>query len=257
MKKYNKEEILNNYSAKAESLRTRLLLKEDVSYNHLQAKLSAQLKILNELATKTSKNVAKINKLRTNIYISEQQHLVNLEAINLNINNKIQAKSLSFDKELQIDKVRYQKNNFPNFLILVGLVLSIIAMFMSINHVLFTEINSKSTKDFVLFILVAVEIVIGIVSMLVTFLCSEKVKLFIPIWCRLVTFILAAVNILRIFILPFYYIVNHNGLNFYLAPIILWIVGAVFYVIAGIYSTNKVNKLLNHMKKIKREAKNV
>ena len=88
---------------------------------------------------------------------------------------------------IKADKMRYQTNSSAYSLILLGLALSVAALFAIITPS--TIIPDFST---------AIEILINIVLMLVTFLAAERCKFYERKWAIIVN-VIAAVHILRIF----------------------------------------------------------
>ena len=174
----------------------------------------------------------------------------------------------NYDKDFIVDKMRYQKNSFSYAFILFGLLLSIITLFMIINPAKFNEgfVNEAGniTYDYTYYILVAIEVIIGIITMLMSFLCAEKVKSYDKFWSETGVYILVVINLARIAIVPLYVLVNLDklcrvtrtgsiqafSLMDYLAPIFLLVIGAGCYIVVGVIGTIKSKKLRNHLERL-------
>jgi hypothetical protein len=176
-------------------------------------------------------------------------------------------------KSFRADKMRYQKNNFSYFLILLGLVISIVAMFLIVNKIHFTE-KLDNKFAFSLYILTAVEILIGIISMLLTFLCAEKVKSYSPFWSTKAVFVLPVINFVRIFLVPLNVFMIYKRLTLsvvdggtttvvkpftavtFLLPVLLYLGTCAIYIVAGVVASRKTKQLLIHINELKEAGKN-
>lgn len=150
---------------------------------------------------------------------------------------------------IKADKMRYQKNSFAYLFVLLSLVTGMIGLFTVINYDQFITVgdNMRVVPN----LRVGIEILIGIIVMLMTFLGAEKVKLYDPKWSFYGIFILAGVNVFRMFYLPIYaknqgWIPNSTMVT----VMIYYAITAGLLVVAGVISTRKVIMLTNYMKEL-------
>lgn len=150
---------------------------------------------------------------------------------------------------IKIDKMRYQKNASSYFYVIISLVLSIIALFTLINYDTFSiTTDSRVVPDF----RVGLEIVVGIITMMTTFLAAEKVKLYDPFWSRNGLFILAGINVLRTFSLPLYsFDKGWIPTSLMTTSMVLFAASACLLVIAGMVASHKVSQLKHHLKELR------
>jgi purine-cytosine permease-like protein len=151
---------------------------------------------------------------------------------------------------IKADKMRYQKNSSAYGLVLLSLITGMIGLFTLINYDQFItegDLNMRIIPN----LRVGVEILIGIIMMLMTFLGAEKVKLYDYKWSFYWIFVLAGVNVFRIFNLPIY-----AEKQSWIPETTMYIVMAFYAVTAGlliaagVISSRKVIILRNHMKEL-------
>ncbi len=156
---------------------------------------------------------------------------------------------------IKIDKMRYQTNSIGYLLVMLSVALSVIALFTLITYDSYGEgANSiRVVPDF----RIGLEIALGIVLMLATFLAAEKVKYYNTFWSCYGLFILAGINFLRIFNIPLYaYKKGWIPTSIKTRSIIELILSAILLIIAGIISMRKVIILKNYMKEIDKNGNN-
>jgi hypothetical protein len=135
--------------------------------------------------------------------------------------------------------MKYQTNSLASMLTFFSLACSVLAMFMLINYDNFGDGGSsiRTIPDH----RVGIEIGIGIVTLLLTFLAAEKVKVYDRAWSFFGLFVLAAINVARIFHLPAYTLergwIPASEVQ---KTIVLFALAAVLLIAAGIVSTIKV-----------------
>ncbi len=157
--------------------------------------------------------------------------------------------------DMKVDKMRYQTNSAGYLFVFLSLVFSIVALFTLINYDSFGEgLNpTRVVPD----LRIGIEITIGIILMLLTFLAAEKVKFYDPIWSYYGLFILAGINFLRIFNIPKYAFDKGwitESTKFWTSLELA--VSALLLIVAGIISVRKVYLLHNHMKAIDKHGNN-
>jgi hypothetical protein len=150
---------------------------------------------------------------------------------------------------IKADKMRYQKNSSSYRLVLLSLITGMIGLFTVINYDQFITIGEN--MRIIPNLRVGVEILLGILMMLLTFLGAEKVKLYDPKWSFYGIFILAGVNVFRIFYLPVYaksqgWIPNGTMIT----VMIYYAITAGLLIAAGIISARKVIILTKYMKEM-------
>ncbi len=152
-------------------------------------------------------------------------------------------------KYIKVDKMRYQTNTIGYLFVFLSLVFSIVALFTLINFDSYgIGIDPLRVEpDY----RIGLEIGVGIVLMLVTFLAAEKVRYYDPFWSNYGLFALAGINVLRIFNIPLYaYSEGWIPVKVKTTAIIELAVSALFLVIGGVVSLRKVWLLKRHMKAI-------
>ncbi len=140
---------------------------------------------------------------------------------------------------LKVDKMRYQSNKLASSLVFLSLVFSVVALFT-----LITYDNFGAGGTLVRIIpdhRVGIEIGIGIVCMLATFLAAEKVKYYDRTWSFVGVFVLAGINLIRIFHLPLYaFSKGWIPLAVQTQTIVEFALSAALLIAAGVISTIKV-----------------
>jgi general stress protein CsbA len=164
-------------------------------------------------------------------------------------------------KDVSIDKMRFQQNKFSANFVLLGLVLSLIGLFTMIN---FNQYIVSGTNIHVIpDMRIGIEIGVAIVLMLMTFMASEKVKFYDTFWSYYGLFILAGINLLRIFNIPFYIYGIYDST---IEPMITktafrWVVAAfalssICFTIAGLMALKRVKTLNKYIKEMKTHGHN-
>jgi hypothetical protein len=150
-------------------------------------------------------------------------------------------------RTLRIDKMRYQTNRSAYSLVLLSLVVSIIALFTLINYDDFGQ-GSAPTRV-VPDLRIGLEIALGIIMMLVTFLGAEKVKFYDPLWSKIGLFVLAGINIFRMVNIPLYAF-SKNWISATTKVVTMLEFGAAagLLIAAGVISFWKVVRLHHHLK---------
>ncbi len=151
---------------------------------------------------------------------------------------------------IKADKMRYQKNASAYMLVLISLITGMIGLFTLINYDRFITEGAQNMRV-IPNLRVGIEILLGIIMMLMTFLSAEKIKMYDRKWSFYGVFTLAGINIFRMFFLPVYakeqgWIPNGTML----LVMALYAVTASLLIAAGIISIRKVIMLRNHMKEL-------
>lgn len=143
-----------------------------------------------------------------------------------------------FKHPINVEKMKYQTNSLASTLTLVSLALSVVAMFSIITYDSFGDgLGLRVAPDH----MVAIEIGMGIVTMLLCFLAAEKVKYYDRSWSCFGLFALAGINLFRITFLPPYCL--EKGwipAGVHQTSVILFALSAALLVAAGAISTVKV-----------------
>ena len=139
---------------------------------------------------------------------------------------------------IKADKMRYQTNSLGYGLILLGMAISVVALFRIITPP--TIIPNFS---------IAVEIV-DIILMLMTFLTAERCKFYQKNWA-IVSMVIAAIHVLRIFYAPakLLSLGQITGVQFTVIVVLL-ISSATLLVFGGLITLNKHHILYKHLKEI-------
>ena len=142
-------------------------------------------------------------------------------------------------KNIKADKMRYQNNSSAYWLVLLGMAISV--------HALFSIITPKAVVPG---LTTAVEILVNIVLLLFTFLAAEKCKTYNRDW-GIYLFVIAGIHVLRIFFEPSNLLRNKQLTGFQFSVIVTeLVVVAVLFVIAGIITIKKHDTLKTHLKEI-------
>jgi hypothetical protein len=148
---------------------------------------------------------------------------------------------------LKVDKMRYQTNKIASSLVFLSLVLSIVALFT-----LITYDNFGIDGPLIRIIpdhRIGIEIGIGIVCMLSTFLAAEKLKYYDRTWSFIGVFVLSGINIARIFHLPLYtFAQGWIPVSIQIQTILEFALSAALLIAAGVISTIKVILLQKYSK---------
>ena len=109
--------------------------------------------------------------------------------------------------DIKIDKLKYQKNKIGYNFMLLAIIFSIIALFKMINYHSYsgTEGEMKVIPD----IMLAAEIMIGILMILGLFLTAEFMKYY-QIRASYFAMVIGSINIIRIFFKPMQLLNNHQ-----------------------------------------------
>lgn len=167
------------------------------------------------------------------------------------MSKKIQKEQVNINNpydNIKVDKLRFQYNKLSQLLVLLGLGFVTIGMFLLITFNNYSDDNQiKVIPDFY----IAIDIVFGILNLLVLFLASEKVKYYDKNWSLFGVFIMAVLNLVRIFLTPLYAF-NKGWLTSgrLTTIIILLALGVVSLVASGIIATRKYLLLSNHKKEL-------
>lgn len=140
---------------------------------------------------------------------------------------------------IKADKMRYQPNKSAYFLILLGLAFSIVALFSIITPT--TVVPNFST---------AVEIMINIILMLVTFLAAERCKVYSKQWA-ITTIVIAGIHILRIFWIPTKLVAKGELTSWQFILIAFYLlVTAALLIFGSLITIRKHHILMKHLKEI-------
>lgn len=141
-------------------------------------------------------------------------------------------------RPINVEKMKYQTNSLASAITLLSLGLSVIAMFTMITYDSFGAGEGlRVAPDH----MVAIEIGMGIVTMLLTFLAAEKVKYYDRKWSCFGLFVLAGIDLFRIAFLPTYCL--EKGwipVSVYQSTVTLFALAAALLIAAGAISTAKV-----------------
>lgn len=140
---------------------------------------------------------------------------------------------------VKIDKMRYQTNKSAYRLILLGLSISMVAMFRII-----IPVTVRPNYE------IAIEILINIVLLLVTFLAAERCKIYSKSWA-IASFVIAGVHVLRIFYVPRRLLERGmlTGLQFSWIAILL-LATAVLIAAGGVITWIKHHQLQSHLSQV-------
>ncbi|MDO9630088.1 MAG: hypothetical protein Q7I99_09340 [Acholeplasmataceae bacterium] len=137
------------------------------------------------------------------------------------------------------DKMRYQTNKTGYSLILLGLAISIVALFSIITP-------PAIIPNFG----IAVEILINIVLLLVTFLAAERCKTYSRGWA-LTSFVIAAIHVLRIFYMPTILVAKGQLTGFQFMMIVIYLLSAATCIVFGALITLRKHAILmKHLREL-------
>ena len=154
---------------------------------------------------------------------------------------------------IQADKTRYQKNASAYTLVLISIVTSLVAWFTSINYDNFGV--TGNTQRIIPDVRIGLEIALGIVLMLGTFLAAERVKIYDIFWSTYGLFILAGINFIRIFNIPFYaYSKGWIPQSTQWVVIVMLVATVILLLSAGVISLRKSIILREHMKELNKDG---
>lgn len=137
------------------------------------------------------------------------------------------------------DKMRYQFNRYAYLFILLGMALSVVALFRIITP-------PTIIPDFG----IAMEILVNIVLLLLTFLTAERCKAYQRTW-GIVSFVIAGIHVLRIFLVPTTLLTKGQITGFqFLMIVIFLIASAAFITLGGVITLIKHAILTKHLKEI-------
>ena len=140
---------------------------------------------------------------------------------------------------IKADKMRYQPNKGAYYLILLGLLISIVALFSMITPS--TIVPNFNT---------VLEIMINIIIMLITFLAAERCKVYSRNWA-LVVIVIAGIHVLRIFWVPTQLVAKGEISRWQFTLIAIYLLATAASLIIGALITIKKNQILmKHLKEI-------
>lgn len=140
---------------------------------------------------------------------------------------------------IKADKMRYQTNGLGYGLILLGMAISVVALFRIITP---PSIIPNFT--------IAVEIVVNIILLLVTFLAAERCKFYQKTWA-MTSIVIAGIHVLRIFYAPTKLLtLGQITAGQYTIIVILLITSAALLVFGGLVTLQKHHILYKHLKEI-------
>lgn len=155
-------------------------------------------------------------------------------------------------KNIKVEKMRYQNNAGAYALVMLSALTGIVALFTLINY---DEFDAVDALRVVPDLRIALEIGLGIIVLLVTFLAAEKVKFYQRNWAFYGLPILAIVNFLRIFNIPFYaYNKGWIPVNTMRAAILEFAITVILLVIAAVISIVKVIKITHYLKELNKNG---
>ncbi|CCV64093.1 hypothetical protein BN85405160 [Alteracholeplasma palmae J233] len=168
-------------------------------------------------------------------------------------NNDDESITINVDKEteimdMKVDKMRYQNNGVSYGLILLSILFVLIAGFMTITFNSFT--NDSSQIKVVPNLNIALDIVMIILTLLLSFLGAEKVKFYKIKWTYGMM-IISVVTIARIFYIPLQ-VLGKDELpaGRFSVIVILMCIAAGLQIAGAVIGYIKSKKLENHLKKM-------
>lgn len=149
----------------------------------------------------------------------------------------------------KVEKMRYRKNGIGYGLTLLSLGFFLYALFMTITYDTYLAANDR--PRIIPNEHIAVDIVLSIGLILMTFLAAEKVKIYEKKW-SIGLFVISGINFLRIFYIPLRSLQNGSlpGQYFTLQILIPLIIAIGLTLTAGVISLNKTIKLNAFLKEI-------
>lgn len=140
---------------------------------------------------------------------------------------------------IKADKMRYQMNNLAYLFILLGMAISVVVLFRII-----------TPKTVIPNFGIALEILINIVLLLLTFLTAERCKFYQKKW-GIVSFVIAGVHLLRIFYVPKSLLtLGQITSGQFMIIVLLLAVSAGLLILGGVVTIIRSNILTNHLKEI-------
>ncbi len=138
---------------------------------------------------------------------------------------------------VKADKMRYQLNKASYGLILLGLSISVIAMFRII-----TPVTVRPNYE------IAIEIMINIVLLLVTFLAAERCKFYSKHWA-FASIAIGLIHLARIFYVPAS-LLRKDMLSYpqFIIIALLLVISSLLISLGGYITWVKYNILSKHMK---------
>jgi hypothetical protein len=137
------------------------------------------------------------------------------------------------------DKMRYQNNKSAYSLILLGLAISIVALFSII-----------TPPTIVPNLGIAIEILINIVLLLVTFLAAERCKTYSRQWA-ITSFVIAGIHVLRIFYMPTYLLANNQITYYQFTFIVIYLIASAVSISMGALITLRKHVILmKHLREL-------
>ncbi len=152
-------------------------------------------------------------------------------------------------KNIKADKLRYQTNSSAYALVMLSVAFSVVALFTLITYDAYGELELpyRVIPDF----RIGLEIVLGIIMMLATFLAAEKIKYYSKSWAFYGLFILAGINLARIFNIPLYAFNNEwIPQTIKVRAIIELAASALLLVGAAVITIRKILILNKHLKEL-------
>lgn len=156
-------------------------------------------------------------------------------------------------ENIKADKLRYQTNSIGYLLVMLSVVISIIALFTLITYDNYGTLadSMRVVPDF----RIGIEIAIGIVLMLATFLAAEKIKYYNEAWGFYGLFVLAGINLIRIFNVPTY---TYNNDMIPTKTFIITVAelagSAALLILAAIITIRKIIILKHHLKELEKNG---
>lgn len=144
------------------------------------------------------------------------------------------------DFRFHAQRMRYQPNTLSYAIVMLSIILSLIAMFTLINFDSFLpDLGAQRVAPD---LRIGMEILIAIVSLLVSFLAAEKLKYYDPIWSFGVVYALAALQFWRMSSLPAYACFEKEWVPFEIAnrAYFEFQFAGILMVVAGLIATVKV-----------------
>lgn len=156
--------------------------------------------------------------------------------------------SMKHDFAFHAQKMRYQKNGLSYAIVLVSMILSLVALFVLINYDSFE--SALGSQRVVPDMRVGLEILVGILALLVSFLAAEKLKCYDPVWSCGIVYLLAAVDFWRMLSFPNYVCIEKGWVPLSTANLgyYLFQIAGILMILAGLVATVKVYILRNYGK---------
>lgn len=129
---------------------------------------------------------------------------------------------------------------FPGGIVFLSMILSLIALFTLINFDSFGV--AFGSQRVIPDLRVALEILLGILTLLVSFLAAEKLKCYDPVWSLGIVYLLAAVDFWRMVSFPNYVCVEQGWVPLETAnrAYFLFQIAGILMIVAGLVASVKV-----------------